>query len=89
MVTVAEAAESAAAATVTINGPPLEPTLSGPSCDYGWFSFSLGGPPGYRFAILTSTDLVNWEPEETNTAPFTLFYISDEPARFYRVLWVP
>jgi len=68
------------------------PTFSnGVSLINGRFQLTLGGVPGYSYAIQTSTNLTDWLPLITNTAPFP-FTDSISPFfpwRFYRGEYVP
>jgi sugar lactone lactonase YvrE len=52
----------------------------------GQFSFGGSGTPGYNYAVEASTNLRNWIPIQTNSAPFQFIDISASayPARFYR-----
>ncbi|MDE3067237.1 MAG: immunoglobulin domain-containing protein [Verrucomicrobiota bacterium] len=55
------------------------------------FVLSVSGVPGYRYVVEASTNLSDWVPLQTNTAPF---YFSDPNAslfhrRFYRSLYLP
>jgi hypothetical protein len=54
------------------------------------FDFYVNGVPGYHYEVQASTNLVDWIPLQTNTAPFLLI---DPDAgkfkqRFYRSLYV-
>jgi hypothetical protein len=64
-----------AAATLTVS-----PELA------GGFSFSVSGISGYQYVVQSSTDMVNWVPVQTNTAPFTFtdMNASEMPQCFYR-----
>src|SRR5690348_7433045 len=37
----------------------------------GQFTFSVAGGSGCQYIVQSSTNLINWDPIETNTAPFT------------------
>jgi autotransporter-associated beta strand protein len=57
----------------------------------GRFELSVTGVPGYRYAVLASTDFVSWSSLLTNGSPFVF---SDTNAggflrRFYRAQYVP
>ena len=54
-------------------------------------AFTVNGVAGYQYVVEASTDMVNWVPLETNTAPFSF---SDPNAgrfdhRFYRSVYLP
>jgi hypothetical protein len=51
------------------------------------FNVSVSGTPGFNYVIEASTDMVNWIPVQTNTAPFT-FVDSDADGtpRYYRAI---
>jgi hypothetical protein len=54
------------------------------------FSLNLMGVPGSSYVILASTNLVDWVPLQTNTAPFT--FVDTNAAsfnqRFYRAVYL-
>jgi hypothetical protein len=55
------------------------------------FAFAVSGVAGYTYVVEASTDMVNWVPLETNTAPFSF---SDPNTgrfnhRFYRSVYFP
>lgn len=50
---------------------PESATLTSARLSSGQFSFTVNGTSGARYAILASTNLVDWFPVQTNTAPFT------------------
>ena len=57
----------------------------------GQYAFAVAGVPGYKYVVQTSTNLINWFPIQTNTAPFTF---ADANAgkfsqRFYRSVYLP
>jgi hypothetical protein len=62
--------------------------LSGTNLQSG--GFSLGGPgiPGCNFIVEASTNLVNWQPLQTNPSPFTFIdtNAANYPMRFYRAV---
>jgi hypothetical protein len=82
----------------TISGPVIltvyltaAATLAMAAHPAGQFDLSVSGVPGYRYEVQASTNLVDWVPVQTNTAPF-LFIDSDAgkfKQRFYRSLYVP
>jgi hypothetical protein len=56
----------------------------------GQFAMMVAGAAGHRYVIEASTDLVNWVPVQTNTAPFT-FVDPDANRfdhRFYRSVYI-
>src|ERR1039458_7655588 len=57
----------------------------------GSYTFVVSGAPGYKYAVQVSTDLVNWVPVQTNTAPFTFVdaNASHFGQRFYRSVYAP
>jgi hypothetical protein len=57
----------------------------------GSYTFVVSGAPGYKYAVQVSTDLVNWIPVQTNTAPFTFVdaNASRFGQRFYRSVYAP
>jgi hypothetical protein len=64
----------------------------------GQYAFTVAGAPGYEsavsgttYVIEASTDLVNWVPVYTNTAPFTFVdtNASQFGQRFYRSVYAP
>lgn len=66
-----------------VAGPPISiaPTAGG-------FNISVNGTVALPYVILASTDLVNWVPIATNTAPFvfTDTNSADYPERFYQAI---
>ncbi|HVM47446.1 MAG TPA: glycosyl hydrolase family 28 protein [Candidatus Acidoferrum sp.] len=57
----------------------------------GQFSMGVTGVPSLSYAVQASTDLTNWTPLLTNTAPF-VFTDTNTPffrERFYRAAFVP
>lgn len=75
---------------VSTNAPPQ---LSVPSLSGGGFSFTLAGAPQGTYVIQASTDLLNWQPINTNTLPVNgLLQIADpgvSPRRYYRAMKTP
>ena len=56
----------------------------------GQFALTVAGAAGHQYVVEASTDLVNWVPVQTNTAPFTFV---DTAAgqfnqRFYRSVYI-
>ncbi|MFZ0827731.1 MAG: fibronectin type III domain-containing protein [Verrucomicrobiia bacterium] len=65
----------------------LTPTTFGS----GEFALALAGVPGYKYAVQASTNLVDWVPLQTNTAPFTFVDVNagNFSQRFYRSVYRP
>ena len=58
----------------------------------GTFSFWLDGLPNQRYAVLSSPDLVNWQPVQTNSlasSPAQIVLPATNAAMFYRAQWLP
>jgi len=59
----------------------------------GTFIVNVGGLgiPGNNFVLLYSTNLVNWQPVQTNASPFTFTNTNaaSYPLRFYRAVLAP
>ena len=58
----------------------------------GAFTMALGIPSTLPYVVLASTNLMNWQPIYTNTAPpglldFTDYDSTNYPARYYRMTW--
>jgi len=64
----------------------LTPVLSNPSYSNGQFQCFLNGAANSSYIILASTNLVDWRPVSTNTAPaqITNSPPANTPYRFYR-----
>jgi hypothetical protein len=80
-------------ATADLPGEPAPVTLESAGYVNGQFALTLAGVPGYEpavsgttYVIEASTDLVNWIPVYTNTAPFTFVDTNagQFSQRFYR-----
>ena len=70
--------------------PP--PTLLALGASGGQFNFRLNGQTGQRYAILSSSNLVNWQYAQTNTLLSDSSNISvslTNAQRFYRAQWLP
>ncbi len=67
------------------------PVLSGAGrTSNGLFQLSLAGVPGYKYAILASTNLSYWFGLQTNNAPFTFTDTNSGcPRCFYRAQYIP
>jgi hypothetical protein len=76
-------------APVSISSPQQGGTLG---TGIGTFTVTIGGASlaGWNFIIECSTDLVNWEPLQTNSSPFTFTdtNAASYPLRFYRAVFV-
>jgi hypothetical protein len=58
------------------------------------YDLRLTGPVGNTFILQTSSNLVNWTPVVTNTAPIGIMEVHDSglptgPARFFRAASIP
>jgi len=74
----------------TTNSSSFAASLSPASRVNGQFALTVAGAAGHQYVVEASTDLVNWVPVGTNTAPFTLV---DPDAnkfdhRFYRSVFI-
>ena len=68
------------------------PTLCGAGCSSnGQFQLNVSGVPGYSYAILASSNLLDWSVLQTNHAPFTFTDTAAPacPLRFYRAQYLP
>ncbi len=70
---------------------PIAPTISTPVKSGNQFSFNITGTSGSQYVVQATSDLVNWVPVYTNTAPFT--FVETNAAgfnqRFYRSFPLP
>ncbi|MGA2281384.1 MAG: Ig-like domain-containing protein [Verrucomicrobiota bacterium] len=66
-------------------------TLASTAHADGQYALIVAGVPGYQYVVQASTDLVNWVPVQTNTAPFTFVdtNASRFGQRFYRSVYAP
>lgn len=57
----------------------------------GQYALIVAGVPGYNYVVQASTDMVNWVPLQTNTAPFTFVdtKAGQFSRRFYRSVYAP
>jgi hypothetical protein len=57
----------------------------------GQYALNVAGVPGYKYVVQASTNLVNWVPMQTNTAPFTFVDTNAGKfrQRFYRSVYAP
>ena len=69
------------------SSPPLA-TLASPVRLIGQFSFTVTGASGQQYVVETSTNLTQWTPVATNTAPFTYVggNLSQFSQQFYRAI---
>lgn len=85
--------ESVYSSEVSYTAPPVIETLISPTyaAAAGQFSLEVGGSSGSEYVVEASTDLVDWVPLETNTAPF--IFVDPDAAnftqRFYQALPLP
>jgi hypothetical protein len=63
-------------------------TLTSTACANGQFTFDVSGVPGCSYVVQASTNLVDWENVQTNTAPctFTDTDASNYSQRYYRAV---
>jgi len=66
-------------------------TLASTAHAEGQYALIVAGVPGYNYVVQASTDLVNWFPVQTHTAPFTFVdtHASQFGQRFYRSVYAP
>ncbi len=78
------------AATLTVYGTAAA-SLAPASHVSGQYAVAVAGVPGYKYVVQASTNLVNWVPLQTNTAPFTFVDANAGKfrQRFYRSVYVP
>jgi hypothetical protein len=57
----------------------------------GQYALAVAGVPGYKYVVQASTNLVNWVPVQTNTAPFTFVDTNAGKfrQRYYRTVYTP
>ena len=77
-------------ATLTVYATAAATLASTAHAD-GQYALTVAGVPGYNYVVQASTDLVNWVPVQTNTAPFTFVdtNASQFGQRFYRSVYAP
>lgn len=65
---------------------PLAATLAAAGFSSGHFSFTVAGTAGSQYVVEASTNLTDWFPMQTNTAPFTFWDTNPAglPQCFYR-----
>jgi len=66
-------------------------TLASTAHACGQYALIVAGVPGYNYVVQASTNMVNWVPVQTNTAPFTFVdtNASHFGQRFYRSVYAP
>jgi hypothetical protein len=66
-------------------------TLASAAHANGQFALTVSGVSGCQYVVLASTNMVNWVPLQTNTAPFTFVdaNASQFGRRFYRSVYAP
>jgi predicted outer membrane repeat protein len=76
--------ETSAPIVLTVLAAPV--TLTGSSLGSAGFSISGTGVPGVNFVIEVSTNLIEWQPLQTNPSPFTFIDTNTSTAasRYYR-----
>jgi hypothetical protein len=82
----ASGSETSAPVVLTVLTAPI--TLTGNNLGTAGFSISGVGIAGLNFILEDSTNLINWQPLQTNPSPFT-FVDTNAPAnpfRFYRAV---
>ncbi len=67
------------------------PSLGAATLAGGQFTFNLTGVPGFSYVIEASSDLMNWLPLQTNTAPsgFTVINTSSPAQQYFRAVFFP
>lgn len=73
--------------TVSAVAALLQPAFS----SSGKFSITVSGVSGYNYVIQASTNLTQWVPVQTNSAPFSFVDSKTRKfnQRFYRAVYVP
>lgn len=76
---------------VLLPGPALAANLILPTPCTMPFEFYVDGMPNTNYAVETSTDLNNWLPVFTNTAPFSFADTNSASLNqnFYRAVYIP
>jgi hypothetical protein len=87
----ADGYESAYSTEVSFTIPMVSGPLISLASSAGGVNLSVNGAAGSPYIIFASTDLVNWSPLATNTAPFvfTDSNSSNYSRRFYQALPAP
>jgi hypothetical protein len=57
----------------------------------GQYALAVAGVPGYKYVVQASTNLLDWVPMQTNTAPFTFVDTNAGKfrQRYYRTVYAP
>ena len=81
--------QTSAPAVITVTAPVI--ALTAASFDSSGFTLSASGNAGINLIIEDSTDLLNWQPLQTNPSPFTFVdtNAATSPYRFYRAVEAP
>ncbi len=66
---------------------PVAAMLNSTAPSDGQIAFDVTGTPGFKYIVEASTDMVNWVPMQTNTAPFAFVDTNlDWSHQFYRAI---
>jgi hypothetical protein len=78
------------AATLTVYGTAAAKLVPATHAS-GQYALAVAGVMGYKYVIQASTNLVNWVPMQTNTAPFTFVDANAGKfrQRYYRSVYAP
>jgi hypothetical protein len=76
-------------ATLTVNATTS--TLAPAAHVSGQYALTVAGVTGLKFVVQASTNLIDWIPVQTNTAPFTFVDVNAAKyrQRFYRSVYIP
>jgi hypothetical protein len=90
-VAVSNAAGSTNSTASLLVYPTAAATLATAAHASGQFALTVSGVSGYQYVVQASTNMVNWVPLQTNTAPFTFVDANavQFPRRFYRSVSLP
>ena len=72
--------------------PPAPTLRPGSLSATNTFDLWLNGTAGQRYVLLSSSDLANWAPVQTNTllsSSWHIVFSVNGPRRFYRGQWAP
>ncbi|HYG33324.1 MAG TPA: immunoglobulin domain-containing protein, partial [Clostridia bacterium] len=86
-VTNADGFTISAPATLTVLILPGKCSIK--SCEPGAVSLLVTGTAGYKYAVLSTTNFVDWIAVATNIAPFTCSHPAPGSLRFYRTQFLP
>lgn len=77
-------------ATLTVYATAAAKLAAAPHAS-GQYALVVAGVPGYKYVVQASTNLVNWVPMQTNTAPFTFVDTNAGKfrQRYYRSVYAP